>query len=117
VHGGHHEVALVLAIVVVGDDHDLAAPERFDGGHDALLGVGHQAIDPLLRGHEADKVVRRHGAAGRLGDALGEIERGELALADLRDAAGRDFDRAREVGAGRFRLLQPVGKQHGDTLV
>ena len=48
VHCGEHEIALVLAVVVVGDDHDLAASEGLDGGCHALLGVGHQAIDPLL---------------------------------------------------------------------
>ncbi len=41
VHRGHHEVALVLAIVVVGDDDDLAAREGFDGCGDAGLRVGH----------------------------------------------------------------------------
>jgi hypothetical protein len=60
VHRRHHQIALVLAVVVVGHDHDLAAPEGFDGGGHALLGVGHETIDPLLRRHEADEVVRRH---------------------------------------------------------
>ena len=115
-HGGEHQVALVLAIVVVGDDHDLAAAEGFDSLCDALLGVGHQTIDPLLGRHEPDEVIRRDGAARRLGDAFGKIERGKVALANLGDAAGRNLDLPRKVRAGRFRLLQPLGKLHRGTL-
>src|SRR6202043_2113717 len=38
------EVALVLAIVVVNDDHELAAGERFDHGVDAMMGFKHGAV-------------------------------------------------------------------------
>ena len=112
VHRRHHEVALVLAVVVVGDHHDLAAAEGFDGGGDARLGVGHEIVDPLLGRHEADEVVRGDGAGGFPRDPLGEFERGEVALADLGDAAGRDADRAREGAAGRAGALKPAGKFH-----
>ena len=112
VHRGHHEVAFVLAVVVVGDDHDLAAAEGFDGGGDALLGVGHETVDPLLRRHEAEEVVRRHGAGGFPGDPLGELERGQFALADLGDAAGRNADRARKGAARRPGAFKPAGKFH-----
>jgi len=47
-HRGHHQIALVLAVVIVGDDDDLAAPEGFDGGCHALLGIEHHSADPLL---------------------------------------------------------------------
>ena len=39
--GGDEQVALVLAVVVVGDDHDLALGEGLDRGIDAVVGIGH----------------------------------------------------------------------------
>ena len=41
VRGGDEQVALVLAVVVVGDDHDLAPGEGLDRRFDAVVGVGH----------------------------------------------------------------------------
>ncbi len=38
---GDEQIAFVLAVVVVGDDDDLAAGECGDGGADALVGVFH----------------------------------------------------------------------------
>ena len=40
--GGKDEIALVLAIVVVGDDHELAAREGFDDGVDLVLALEHE---------------------------------------------------------------------------
>jgi len=115
-HRGHHQVALVLAVVVVGDHDDLAAREGLDGCSDARLRVGHQTIDPLLRRNQTDEVIGRHRAAGRFGDTLGQIERGEVAFAELRDPSGRNLDRPGKVGAGGFGLLQPIRKLHPPTL-
>ena len=39
--GRDEQVALVLAVVVVGDDDDLAAGEGLDRRFDAFVGVGH----------------------------------------------------------------------------
>src|SRR5690242_20870525 len=57
-----------------GDDHDLAAGERFHGCGDAGLAVSHQTIDPLLGGHKANEIIRRDGTACHFGNALGQIE-------------------------------------------
>jgi hypothetical protein len=116
VYRGHHQIAFVLAVVVVGDHDNLAAPEGFDGGGDARLCVGHERVDPLLRGHEAEEVVGRDGARRFARDALGEFERGEFPLANLGDAAGRNADRAREGAAGRAGALKPAGEVLGGVL-
>jgi hypothetical protein len=42
--GGDEQIALVLAVVVVGDDNELAAPEGFDHGGYALMGVVHAQL-------------------------------------------------------------------------
>ena len=39
--GRDEQVALVLAVVVVGDDHDLAFGEGLDRGIDAAVGIRH----------------------------------------------------------------------------
>ena len=39
--GGDEQIALVLAIVVVGDDHDLAFGEGLDRRIDFFVGIGH----------------------------------------------------------------------------
>ena len=39
--GGDEQVALVLAVVVVGDHHDLAFGESLDGGVDPAVAIGH----------------------------------------------------------------------------
>ena len=39
--GGDEQVALVLAVVIVGDDHDLAFGEGLDRRIDTVVGVGH----------------------------------------------------------------------------
>ena len=61
--GGDDEVALILAIVVVGDGDDLAARESLDGGGD---GVMH--ILPLVRLRRVGQKVVERKSAGRLGD-------------------------------------------------
>ena len=43
VDGGKDEIALVLAIVVVGNDHELAAREGFDDGVDLVLALEHDS--------------------------------------------------------------------------
>ena len=39
--GGDEQIALVLAVVVVGDDHDLAFGEGLDRGVDSAVAIGH----------------------------------------------------------------------------
>ena len=46
--GGDEQVALVLAVVVVGDGDHLAFGEGLDGGFDALMAIGHYLA---LNGH------------------------------------------------------------------
>ena len=42
-NGGDHDVALVLAIVIVGDDDKFAACERLDHGVDLMLAFQHES--------------------------------------------------------------------------
>ena len=46
--GGDEQIALVLAVVVVGDGHDLAFGEGFDRRFDSIVGLGHG----LYLGHD-----------------------------------------------------------------
>ncbi len=69
--GCDDEVALVLAIVVVGDNDDLAAPERLDGGDSREVHVV-----ALVRGRRLDEEIVRRDRAARLGDdPLGRLAR------------------------------------------
>ena len=62
----HEQVALVLAVVVVGDDDDLAARKGFDHRADALVDVG-QCRSPTAPG-TAMAAARRPGRGGANND-------------------------------------------------
>ena len=107
---GDDQVALVLAIVVVGDGDDLAASESLDGVCDWIGHVG--SIGSGRRGGE--KIVRRDGAL-RLGDdPLGGFagKPRPVFAADQRHRAGRNADAAGEIRARHLVALKPIAELH-----
>ena len=90
--GGNDQIALVFAIVIVGDDHDFAALERADGFCDTGLGHG-----MLLGCGKAEKVVGGHRAVGGFGDLARHVARHP----DIRIIAKRCDGSSGQVGAAR----------------
>ena len=107
---GDDQVALVLAIIIVGHGHDLATGESLDGVCDGIEHFG----SPKGR-RAAKKIVRRDGAL-RLGDdPLGSFagEPRSMFAADQRHRAGRNTDPASKISARDLASLKPIAKLHG----
>ena len=113
VDGGDDQVALVLAIVVVGDHDDLAAFEGAQRGCDTGL-VHHRLLMGLGAWGEAEKIVGGDRAAGGGGDLLGGLARDPHRgiVAQRRDRRRRQADAAREGAAGLFRSGEPLVEAH-----
>ena len=106
---GDDQVALVLAIVVIGDGDDLAAGESLDGVCD---GIEH--VESLKGQRRGEKIVRRDGPV-RLGDdPLGGFagEPRAMFAADQRDRAGRNADAAGEIRTRYLVALKPIAELH-----
>ncbi len=105
---GDDEVALVLAVVVVRDDDDLAAGE-------GLEGIGDRVRHGSPQGSEREEIVGRHRAAGFPRDLRGGIagHPGMVVVAKLGDRPRRHADPPRELDAGELSTEEPVGELHG----
>jgi hypothetical protein len=106
---GDDQVALVLAIVVIGDGDDLATGESLDGVCD---GIEH--VESLKARWAAEKIVRRDGPL-RLGDdPLGGFagEPRAMFAADQGDRAGRNADAPGEVRTRHLVALKPIAELH-----
>ena len=108
--GGDDHVALVLPVVVVGHDDDLAAGERLDGFSDGMAHV--VPLSRCRRGEE--KIVGRDCAAGFGDDPLGGLARQPPAVvaADQRHGARGNADAPRKVRARNAVSPEPVGELH-----
>ena len=106
--GCDDEVALVLAIVVIGDDDDLAAGEGFDGLGDI---VEHGS---LARPGQAEEIIRGNGTARDGGDTLGAFPRdpGSRIVAQCRHAGRRQADLLGEGAARDLVLPEPGVELH-----
>ena len=109
--GGDDHVALVLPVVVVRDDHDLAAGERLDGFRN---GIAH--IVPLSRCRRVEEeIIRRNRAAGFGDDALSGLARQPGAVVRGRSASPRRAETPmRRANSARETPMtpEPVGKLH-----
>ncbi len=113
--GGDDHVAFVFAIVIVGDDNNLAARDRLD----RLANWIRHVRSPMDCARAVKEVVRRHRAA-RLGqDALGRAagQPGAVAAAELGHRSWRHADPFGEVGARNAGARQPVRELHRRKLV
>ncbi len=112
--GGDDQIALVLAIIVIGDDDDLAAREGFNGLGDIALGHG-----GLAGALQAQEIIGGDGSARGGGDALGALARnpGIRIVAERSDARGRQARLAREGAAADLLQLEPGVEFHGVNLV
>jgi len=111
--GRDDQIALVLAVIVIGDDNDLAAGEGFDGLSDVLL------HDSLPRPLQAQKIIGGDGTVRGGGDALGTFARdpGTLIVAERRHAGRRQADLPREGAASHAILPEPSFELHGRKLI
>ena len=107
---GTDEIALILPIVVVGDDHDPTLRHRLDSFDHGLM-MRHDG-SPIRGGIE--EVIGRNGAISGAQDRLGGIARhpGAGAVADLRDGARCQPDSTGEVTALDRVGAQPITQFH-----